>query len=96
VPPLLPVQAQVVVVPLSLSPVAVPAVQVSAVVPQAPLIGSGKLHEALLLASSLLHEALVPPLVPAQVQVMVPVPVQVQVVVVPLSLSLPAVPAMQA
>jgi len=58
VPPLLPVQLQV---PAdALYPEAVPAVQVSAVLLQAPLT-----------AFVLLHEAVVPPLLPVQVQLVV-------------------------
>lgn len=57
-PPLLPVQLQV---PAdALYPEAVPAVQVSAVLLQAPLT-----------AFVLLHEAVVPPLLPVQVQLVV-------------------------
>ena len=60
-PPLLPVQVQVVVVPLSFAPVAVPVAQVSAVAPQTPLT----------ILSSELHGALVPVPLPMQVQVVV-------------------------
>ena len=60
VPPLLPAQLHVVVVPLLVVPDATPAVQTPTVALQAPLRGS-----------ALLHEAFAPPLLPAQVHVVV-------------------------